>query len=533
MTVQENLRFREKVSYGFGDLASCLYWQTFMLYLTFYYTDVFGLSALAAAALLGLSRSLDAFFDPIMGMIGDRTKTRWGKYRPFLLWLCVPFALAGVLTFTTPGDTMVIRLESGFAGFARAGFGIMAVCFQGVAHLMYALHLGYVSTACDNLCSMANSLKMEVTGRLIWAFFSYNALMLLYTAINIPYTAMLGVLTPNPNERTSLSSIKFVGAFLGGIIISFGLLKCVKWLGPNNPAMGWQLSFTVIGVAVVAFFLITFFNTQERVSPPKEQKTSVARDLGDLFTNWPWIVLLATTITFILFVAARGSVTVHYFKYYVGNQTVSLPSWLPGVGGTQQWQFDDLVSWFNGTGQISSLLGVIALPFFVSKVGKKIAFVTIFTVAIACTASFYFLKPGQLLLIFGINLIGSFTGGPLSALLWAMYADTADYAEWKKGRRATGLIFSASIFSQKQGWAIGAAVALGLMSTVGFQANAVQTPESLNGLLRLMSLIPAGIGVISAIILVALYPLTEAKVAQISTELKARRANADTATNPS
>ena len=532
MTAHENLRFREKISYGFGDLASCLYWQTFMLYLTFYYTDVFGLSALAAAALLGLSRSLDAFFDPIMGMIGDRTKTRWGKYRPFLLWLCVPFALAGVLTFTTPGDTMVIRLESGFAGLARSGFGAMAGCFQGLAHFMQLLHLSFFSGKLEGLASMANALKLEVTGRLIWAFFTYNALMLLYTAINIPYTAMLGVLTPNSNDRTSLSSIKFVGAFLGGIIISFGLLKCVKWFGPNNPAMGWQLSFTVIGVAVVAFFLITFFNTHERVSPPKEQKTSVMRDLGDLVTNWPWIVLLLTTITFILFVAARGSVTVHYFKYFVGNHTVTLPSWLPGVGGTQQWQFDDLVSWFNGTGQISSLLGVIALPFFVSRVGKKIAFVSIFIIAIASTAAFYILKPDQLLLIFGINLVGSFTGGPLSALLWAMYADTADYAEWKKGRRATGLIFSASIFSQKQGWAIGAAVALGLMSSVGFQANAVQTQESLSGLVNLMSLIPAGIGIVSVIILVFFYPLTEAKVAQISADLKSRRATAAAADAP-
>jgi GPH family glycoside/pentoside/hexuronide:cation symporter len=412
-----------------------------------------------------------------------------------LLWLCVPFALAGVLTFTTPGDTMVLRLESGFAGFARAGFGVMASGFQGLGHFMQALHLSFFSEKLAGLAAMANNLKLEVTGRLIWAFFTYNALMLLYTAINIPYTAMLGVLTPNSNDRTSLSSIKFVGAFLGGIIISFCLLKCVKWLGPNNPAMGWQLSFTIIGVAVVAFFLITFFNTRERVSPPKEQKTSVVRDLGDLFTNWPWLVLLATTITFILFVAARGSVTVHYFKYFVGNHTLTLPFWLPGVGGTQQWQFDDLVSWFNGTGQISSLLGVIALPFFVNRVGKKIAFVSIFVVAIASTAAFYVLKPDQLLLIFGINLI-----------------------------------FSASIFSQKQGWAIGAAVALGLMSSVGFQANAVQTPESLNGLLNLMSLIPAGIGIVSVIILAVFYPLSETKVAQISTELKSRRASAATPT---
>lgn len=523
MSASDKLSFREKISYGFGDLASVLYWQTFMLYLTFYYTDVFGLSALAAAALLGLSRSLDAFFDPIMGMIGDRTKTRWGKYRPFLLWLCIPFAIAGVLTFTTPGDTIALRLESGFAGLLRGGLGVLAVGFTGLSHFFGFLHVGFLANGTENVATMANSLQGEVNGRLVWAFFTYNGLMLLYTAINIPYTAMLGVLTPDPNDRTSLSSIKFVGAFMGGIIISFGLLKAVKWLGPNNPAMGWQLAFTVIGVAVVISFLITFFNTRERVSPPKAQKTSVGRDLADLLTNWPWLVLLATTITFILFVASRGSVTVHYFKYYVGDQTVSLPSWIPWIGGTQKWQFDDLVSWFNGTGQIASLLGVVALPFYVSRVGKKVAFISIFSVAILCTASFFLLKPDQLVLIFTINLLGSFTGGPLSALLWAMYADTADYAEWKKGRRATGLVFSASIFSQKQGWAIGAAVALGLMSQVGFHANVAQSSSSLHGLLLLMSLIPAGIGVVSLVIFSVLYRLNEATISQVSTELKARR----------
>lgn len=533
MTPQEKLPFREKIAYGFGDLASCLYWQTFMLYLTFYYTDVFGLSALAAAALLGLSRSLDAFFDPIMGMLGDRTKTKWGKYRPFLLWFCVPFAFAGVLTFTTPGDTMVARLESGFGGLMRHGFGLMAGGFEGLGHLAGRLHLDFFSDVFASLGLKAETLMHEVNGRLIWAVLTYNALMLLYTVINIPYTAMLGVITPNPNERTSLSSIKFVGAFLGGIIISFGLLKGVKWLGDGNVQSphGWQFSFIIIGVAAIVFFLVTFFRTQERVQPPPAQKTSVLLDLKDLFTNGPWLILLATTITFILFVAARGSVTVHYFKYYVGSHTLTLPSWVPSIGGTQEWQFDDLVSWFNGTGQIASLVGVILLPLVVNRIGKKIAFVGIFIVAIASTAAFYVLKPDQLLLIFGINLLGSLTGGPLSALLWAMYADTADYAEWKQGRRATGLVFSASIFSQKQGWAIGAAVALGLMSSVGFQANAVQTPESLHGLLLLMSLIPAALGVVS-ILLVLFYPLNEAKVRQIESDLKARRGRAEPAAEP-
>ena len=467
MATSELPRFREKIAYGFGDLASVLYWQTFMVYLTYFYTDVFGIAALAAGTMLGLSRSMDAFFDPVMGMIADRTETRWGKFRPFLLWFCVPFAVVGVLTFTTPG-------------FASSG-------------------------------------------KLIWAWITYNALMLLYTAINIPYTAMLGVISPSPNDRTTLSSIKFVFAFAAGMIVSATVLPMSKALGGGNDARGWQLSFVIIGIAAVAFFLVTFFNTRERVRPPPAQKTSVLRDLGDLVTNVPWLILLATTITFILFVAVRSSVITHYFKYFIGTQTITLPAFLPKIGGTQEWHLESLVSVFNTSGQLASLIGVILVPFYARLVGRKVAFVSMFFVAIASTAAFYFLQPNQLGLIFGINLVGSITGGPLSVLLWAMYADTADFAEWKRGRRATGLVFSASIFSQKQGWAIGAWVALGFMASVGFKANMVQTPATLHGLVLLVSVIPAAIGILSVII-VLLYPLNETRMKQIEMDLKARRA---------
>ena len=467
MATPDKLPLREKFAYGFGDLASVLYWQTFMVYLTFFYTDVFGIAALAAGTMLGLSRTVDAFFDPVMGMVADRTETRWGKFRPFLLWFCVPFAIVGVLTFTTPG------------------FGD--------------------------------------TGKLIWAWCTYNALMLLYTAINIPYTAMLGVISSNPNDRTSLSSIKFVGAFAAGMIVSQLLLPMSKIMGHGNAARGWQLSFVIIGIAAVVFFLITFLNTHERVRPPKAQKTSVLRDLGDLVTNGPWLVLVAGTITFILFVALRSSVIAHYFKYYVGSQTVTLPSFLPWIGGTQEWHLEGLVSTFNSSGQLASLLGVILVPFYARWLGRKVAFVSLFVVAILSTASFCLFKPDQLALIFGINLLGSITGGPLSALLWAMYADTADYAEWKRGRRATGLIFSASIFSQKWGWAIGAWAALALLSSVGFKANIIQTPATLHGLVLLVSLIPAVVGVVS-IVIVLFYPLNETRMTEIASALQARRA---------
>ena len=414
-----------------------------------------------------LSRSTDAFFDPLMGMIADRTNTRWGKFRPYLLWCCVPMAVLGVLTFTVP--------------------------------------------------------DLAASGKLIWAYITFNALMLMYTAINIPYTAMLGVISPNPNERTTLSSIKFVGAFSANIIISGLMLPMVKVLGGDNPARGWQLSFVIIGIAAIVFFLITFFNTRERVVPPKAQKTSMARDLGDLFTNGPWLILLFTTITFIVYVSLRLTVTVYYFKYYVGDQTITLPSFLPKIGGTQVWHMEGLVSWFGTTGQFAALVGVMLVPFFAKITGRKIAFITLFIVGISCTAGTFLFRPDQLLWIFGLNILGSITGGPLSALLWAMYADTADYAEWKTGRRATGLVFSASIFSTKQGWSLGSYIALLLMGSVGFVANTVQTPESLNGLLKLMSVIPAAFGIF-ALFLVMFYPLNEAKMSQIASDLKARRA---------
>jgi GPH family glycoside/pentoside/hexuronide:cation symporter len=467
----EHLGLTEKLSYGLGDLASCLYWQTFMAYLAIFYTDIFGIGALAAGTMIGISRASDAFFDPVMGMLADRTRTRWGKFRPFFIWMCVPMAVLGVLTFTVP-------------------------------------HL-------------AGSAK------LVWAYVTYNALMLVYTAINIPYTALMGVITTNPLERTALSSIKYVGAFTGGMIIAATLLPMAKvggWLGAQSVERGWQLCFVIYGIAACLCFTTMFFTTRERVVPPRTQKTSVARDLKDLLTNRPWLILVASTIAFILYVALRTSVTAHYFKYYVGSQTLKLPSFLPkSIAGTQTWGWETLVSVYNTCTQVASLVGVILMPFAARIAGRKVAFMVLMAIAICSTGSFFLLKPDQVPLMFGMNLLASITGGPIIALLMTMYADTADYGEWTKQRRATGLIFSASIFSQKQGWAVGAWVALALMSSVGFVANTAQTPESLHGLVLLMSILPAGIGIVSMVILM-FYPLHEAKMAEIEVELKKRRA---------
>jgi glycoside/pentoside/hexuronide:cation symporter, GPH family len=455
------LSLKEKLSYGFGDLASVLYWQTFMLYFTYFYTDVFLIPAGVAATLFLVSRIWDGFNDPMMGILADRTRTRWGHFRPYLLWMCVPFALAGVLTFTVPG-------------------------------------FGY-------------------TGKVIWAYVTFNLMMMMYTAINIPYTALLGVISPDSNERTTVSSVKFLFAFSAGILVSATLLPMVKALGGSNEATGWQLSFVVYGIAAVFFFLIAFKGTRERVQPPKSQTSSIKQDLYELLTNRPWLILLSITITFILFVAVRSSVTVHYFKYFVGTQELSLPFLEKGT-----WDFAALTSAYNTIGQISSFIGVLMIGWFAKITGKKKAFLIIFVIAILSTAGNYFLRPGQLLPLFLLQILGSMTGGPMSVLLWAMYADTADYGEWKRGRRATGLVFSASTMSQKIGWAFGAFVALTLMSQVGFAPNQAQSAASTAGLVLLFSLIPAAFGVV-ALIIAFFYPLNDKRVEQIVSELAERR----------
>jgi glycoside/pentoside/hexuronide:cation symporter, GPH family len=464
--VSDALSLRERLAYGLGDFASGLYWQTFMVYLTFFYTDVFGLSALAAGTLLGMSRSLDALFDPIMGAIADRTSTRWGKFRPYLLWLSAPLAVAGVLAFTVPE-----------APGARTG----------------------------------------------WAWVTFNLLMLLFTGISIPYTAMLAVLTPSPAERTALSSIKFVFAFGAVMLVSAAVLPLCRVLGAGDAARGWQRCFAVIGGVATLSFLVTFLGTRERVEPPRGQVTHLRRDLGDLLHNRPWLLLIAFSLLFNTSQAVRGSANIHYFKYFVGAQEVTLPSFLPQVGGTRVWHLEELIAAFNTCGGVASLCGVVVMPSFARVVGRKGAFLLLFAVVLACTLSVYWVRPEQIELLFCINLVGAFAGAPISALLWAMYADTVDYAEWKTERRSTGLVFATVIFASKQGWALGAVVSLGLMSQLGFVANAVQTPESLRGLLLLVSVVPAALCA-AAVVFVFFYPLDDARVAHISQALKTRRA---------
>jgi GPH family glycoside/pentoside/hexuronide:cation symporter len=504
----DRIPFFEKICYGFGDLASCLYWSTFMLYLTYFYTDVYGITPGIAALVVLVARVFDAVYDPIMGTLADRTKTRWGHFRPYFIWMSLPLAVLGLLTFTSPD-------------------------------LVFS--------------------HPTMTVKVVWAFATYNLLMLAYTAINIPYTALLGVISPNAVDRTTVSSIKFIFAFGAGVLISWKLLwvvqffgKTKEWIAANGPKIadwiaqdpathtannhpdmirnlqfGWSMAFAVIGVLVMFFFFITFLFTHERVKPAANQKTNLGKDLKDLVTNGPWFILLGVTITYVFFTAIRSSATAYYFKYFVANkegiQSIVIPFY-----GTITCTFDELVSDFNVVGQGFSIVGLLILPLLVAWIGKKSSFMVLMGIGVICTGAFNFLSAGDTFMMMFLQALGSMTGGPLAALLWAMYADTADYSDWKHGRRATGLVFSASTMSQKIGWAVSAYIVLGLLSILGYKANEVQNIEVTNNLKLMMSVFPAFFGIISIIIL-CFFPLNDKKMKQISEELKTRNDAAESA----
>ena len=472
----QKLPLREKIGYGFGDFASVLFWQSITMNMMFFYTDVFKIAettkaAVVAGTMIMTSRLFDAIIDPIIGMTADRTETRWGKFRPYLLWMSLPLAISAVLTFTTP--------------------------------------------------------DLGPSGKIVYAYLTLFLFMACYAGINIPYSSLLGVLTPDPTQRTSASSFKFTFAYISGMTVSATSLLLAKHFGngvdTKDPG-GWTKTIMLYGIVAIVFFALTFLLTKERVRPPKSQKTSVRRDLTDLVTNVPWIVLLFATISMIMFVASRIGVTNYYFKYYITNYSevthntinYSFLSW------NFTWGFEEVATVFNTLGQGCAILGALLVPLLTARIGKKNSFLLLFAIAIVSTAVFYFLTPQDLTLIFLFQITGSLSGGPLSPVIWAMYADTADFSEWKRGRRATGLVFSASATCQKVGWAIGALFTGALLSSYGFIADKAQSLEVTHLLTMLMSIIPSAFGLIS-VILILFYKLDEKTMKQIQTDLEERR----------
>ena len=440
------LSVKEKIGYGLGDTASNFYWQMFMSFILFFYTDVFGISAAAAGTMLLVTRIWDTGIDPIMGVIADRTDTKWGKFRPYLLWMALPIGIIGVLTFTTP--------------------------------------------------------NLSVSGKIIYAYITSTLMMAAYTAINTPYSALMGVLTPNSLERTSVSSYRFVLAFIAIFIVQGTTLPMVQYFGKGNQAVGFQLTMVVFSVVAVILFLITFLNTQERVHPPKDQKSSIKNDLRDLLHNRPWIVLFFIGIFALSYNSIRSGSIIYYFKYYVGDEI--------------------LTSVFMVSGTIAAIAGVMITKYLSKLLGKRVLYMILWLIVSLLTISFYFIPKENIILIFASHIIISFILGPTAPLIWAMYADTADYSEWKSGRRATGLVFSAATFAQKLGWAIGGAFTGWLLAYFGFIANVVQTQGAQDGIRLMMSIIPAIAGLLAAVA-VCFYVLDEQMMEKIEQDLSSRR----------
>jgi len=458
----ERIGFKEKVAYGFGDAASSMFWKLFSMYLMFYYTDVFGISAVAVGTMFMVARLWDAAFDPLVGILADRTETRWGKFRPYLLWMALPFGLVGVLTFTAP--------------------------------------------------------DLSPKGLLLYAYITYSLMMMVYSLINVPYGSLMGVMSSDTNERLSLSTYRFFFAFTGSYV-ALGLVKpLANYFGslhqdpiPGVSKFGWQMAAAVIAGIAVVLFLVTFAWTRERVKPIAV-KSSLKHDLEDLLKNAPWFILLGAGIMTIFFNSIRDGAAMYYFKYLMQES-----------GVFKLWKFTFAPSDFYLVwGQLMNIVGVLVAKPIAARFGKKNTYLGAMAVAAFFSLFFYLLDQSGMTMVFLLQTLISIAAGAVLPLLWSMYADTADYSEWRTGRRATGLVFSASSMSQKFGWAIGGSLVGFLLGYYGFQANAVQTDRSLLGMRLMLSVFPA-LGAALSALFMAIYPLGESLVHQITLDLSERR----------
>jgi glycoside/pentoside/hexuronide:cation symporter, GPH family len=437
---------REKIGYGLGDAAANFIFQTMLVFQLAFYTDTFGITAVAAGTLFLVVRVWDAIFDPMMGVIADRTNTKWGKYRPWVLWTALPFGIMGFLTFTTPP------------------FGPQ--------------------------------------GKLLYAYVTYIVLMMVYSANNLPYSALSGVITGDLAERTSLSAYRFVCAMSAAFVIQSLALPMVKAFGHGNDARGYQITMGVLSALAVVFFIITFITTRERVHPDPTQQSSVRQDFADLLNNGPWKAMFALTIVLFITLAMRGGVMVYYFKYFVGRE--------------------NLFSLFNAFGLGATILGVVGSTPLAKRFGKRNVFIVGLAFTVLFTALFALLPPTAITAIFAMEMIRQLAYGFTIPLLWAMMADVADYSEWRNRRRATAIVFSAIVFGLKAGLGFGGAIGGWVLAVYGYVPNAAQSPRALEGIRMMASIFPA-IAFALCVVCLFFYRIDRGMEIQLTTELAERR----------
>ncbi|MBE6235114.1 MAG: MFS transporter [Bacteroidales bacterium] len=463
------MKLSEKIGYGFGDMSSSMFWKLFSYFLPFFYSNVFGLSLADAGVLMLVTRIWDAVSDPMMGIIADRTKTRWGKYRPYLLFFAIPFAVCGILLFTTPEN-----------------------------------------------------------GKVVWAYVTYLMMMTVYTGINVPYGSLLNVMTADSDEKSVLSSYRMFFAYGGSFIALFAWEPLCNMFDKTRVAVegasglaaistspdAWQKAMIVIATCCFVLFILSFLLTKEHVR--SESTVSVGKDLGLLVRNKPWWLLIGAALASNLFNTVRGTTTAYFFADYI-QQLVSLDG---------RWAFLVSAGIFLSIGEIANMVGVVLAVPMSKHLGKKSTYIISMAALVGLSIAFFFLPAtaGGYWAMLAFQIIISIFTGVISPLVWSMYADVADYSELKDGTASTGLIFSSASMAQKFGGAFGGAAVMWMLAAFGYDTTAgvVQTETAITGLRILMSWVPAAVATL-AILVTWFYPLTKKKMEGVQVELAARR----------
>ena len=441
------LSFKEKLGYGLGDTASHFVWDMVGFWLLFFYTDVYKIPAAAAGTIMLIARFWDMGIDPVIGIISDRTKSRWGKFRPYILFGAIPYAVLAILTFTTP--------------------------------------------------------DLGATGKIVYAGATYVLLMTAYAAVNLPYSSLAAVMTSDTYERAGLNTYRFICAFTGQFVVSGLALTLAKFFGNGDKAAGFQYTLIMFGFLSVVFFFITFATSKERVQPSTALPSSLREDLKNLFKNRPWMILACVGIISFVMFAMQNAAIAYYFKYYIGKE--------------------DNVQWFNVIGTVAL---IVALPLskpLARRFGNRNVFIASSLVSGLCFIALYLPGAQDIVSIYALNILAKMAYAPAVPLLWTMIADSSDYSEWRTGRRATGLYFSAATFAQKAGWGIGAAIAGWILTVYNYVPDAVQTATSIHGIKLLVSVIP-GVLYMSCALFMFFYTIDSQTTDTMKKDLDARRA---------
>lgn len=466
----QQISLREKIGYSLGDAGANLAFQMMIIFQLKFYTDVFGLDGAVAGSVLLIACVVAAIVDPTVGLLADHTHTRWGKFRPWVLWTAVPFAVFYVLAFYNPG----IQEKAQVATYATISYVLMLVAY------------------------------------------SFN---------NIPYTSLGGVITSDIKERTSITTIRFIAVTIAQFVVQGLTLPLVDRFGQGDLRHGWFCTIALFAAIALVFFVITFCVSRERIQPPPRQEVSIVEDVKSTISNLPWTAMFLLTFSLFITLAVWGSAMSFYFQYNVDQKSLYDFLRFFGLCDNVNEAYSVGFSVFNMMGAIIQFLGVVFLSrYLANKYGKKKVFMVCLSLTTFFTALFYIPSPTDISLLFALNLMKSLAYAPTVPLLWAMIGDVADHIEYENYRRATGFCFSGIVMALKIGLGLGGALAGIIISAFGYQSGnvTVQNESAMEGIRLASSIIPA---ILFSIGVVALYfyPISKEYNEKMQAELTARR----------